>query len=91
MADAKKSLFVPSVPPEKLDPHVKSLVDAPSYHPTRIMLDMIYQDFDDPDGNFLQQFQTTGFDARFFELYLFAYFSKSGFQVDRFGEIGEEI
>ena len=83
MANLKKGLFVPSVPLEELNPHVKSLVDAPSYHPTRNMLDLIYQDFDDPDGNFLQQFQTTGFDARFYELYLFAYFSNSGFEVDR--------
>ena len=83
MAALKKSLFVPAVPPEKLNPHVRSLVDAPSYHPARNMLDLIYQDFNDPDGNFLQQFQTTGFDARFFELYLFAYFSNSGFDIDR--------
>ena len=83
MADLKKNLFVPVVPPEKLNPHFKSLVDAPSYHPTRNMLDLTYQDFDDPDGNFLQQFQTTGFDARLFELYLFTYFSNSGFEVDR--------
>ena len=83
MADIKKSLFVPGVPVDKLNPHFKSLVDAPSYHPTRNMLDLTYQDFDAPDGNFLQQFQTTGFDARFFELYLFAYFSNSGFEVDR--------
>ena len=83
MADLEKSLFVPIVQPEKLNPHFQLLVDAPSYHPTRNMLELIYQDFDDPDGNFLQQFQTTGFDARFFELYLFAYFSNSGFEVDR--------
>ena len=49
----------------------------------RGMLENIYRDFDDPDGNFLEQFQTTGFDARFFELYLFAYFSRSGYEVDR--------
>ena len=46
-------------------------------------MDQVYQDFEDPDGNFLEQFQTTGFDARLFELYLFAYFSNSGFEVDR--------
>ena len=83
MDDLRKSLFVAGVAPAKLNPHLKLLVDAPSYHPTRNMLDLIYQDFEDPDGNFLQQFQTTGFDARLFELYLFAYFSKSGFEVDR--------
>ena len=83
MAQSKRTLFVPIVPTERLNPHVKSLVDAPDYHPTRNMLDQVYQDFEDPDGNFLEQFQTTGFDARFFELYLFAYSSNSGFEVDR--------
>jgi hypothetical protein len=47
------------------------------------MLEDVYQTFQDPEGNFLEQFQTTGFDARCFELYLFAYFSRSGFSVDR--------
>ena len=83
MDDSTKSLFVPVVPLEKLHPHFKLLLDAPSYHPTRAMLDEVYQDFVDSDGNFLEQFQTTGFNARFFELYLFAYFSRSGFEVDR--------
>ena len=36
-----------------------------------------------PTAIFLQQFQTSGFNARFFELYLFAYFSRSGFIVER--------
>ena len=83
MADLKNSLFVAGLPLEKLNPHFKSLADARSDHPARNMLDLVYQDFDDPDGNFLQQFQTTGFDPRFFELYLFAYLSNSGFEVDR--------
>jgi hypothetical protein len=47
------------------------------------MLDDVYQTFDDPDGNFLEQFQTSGFNARFLELYLFAYFTRTGFAVDR--------
>ena len=83
MSDQKKTLFVPVVSPEKLDPDFKRLMDHPSYHPAREMLDHIYQAFIDLDGNFLEQFQTTAFDARFFELYLFAYFSKSGFEVDQ--------
>ena len=83
MDNPKRTLFVPVVPLDKLNPHFKLLVDSPAYHPARAMLDQVYQDFDDPDGNFLEQFQTTGFDARFFELYLFAYFSRSGFKVDR--------
>ena len=83
MAQLKKTLFVPVVSPEKLNPHFKLLLDALEFHPTRAMLDHVYQVFEDPDGNFLEQFQTTGFDARFFELYLFAYFSRSGFELDR--------
>ena len=83
MAQSKRTLFVPVVPMERLNPHFKSLVDAPTYNPTRNMLDQVYQGFEDPDGNFLEQFQTTGFDARFFELYLSAYFSNSGFEADR--------
>ncbi len=47
------------------------------------MLDDIYQTFVDPEGNFLEQFQTSGFDSRYFELYLFAYFLRSAFVIDR--------
>lgn len=83
MADQDKQLFAPVVPVEKLNSRFQSLIDAPNYDPARSMLDQVYRDFDDPEGNFLEQFQTTGFDARFFELYLFAYFSRSGFEIDR--------
>ena len=83
MPNQEKTIFVPVVSPEKLNPDFKLLMDHPSYHPARAMLDHIYQDFIDLDGNFLEQFQTTAFDARFFELYLFAYFSKSGFKIAR--------
>jgi len=51
--------------------------------PARAMMRAIYADFDDPDGNFLEQFQTTGFDARTFELYLFALFREQRWTTDR--------
>lgn len=47
------------------------------------MLRDIQQHFDDPDGNFAEQFQTTGFDSRTFELFLFAMFRESGHAIDR--------
>lgn len=78
-----KTLFAPGVVPERLNPHFERLRSAPEWEPARWMLDDIYQHFEDPEGNFLEQFQTGGFDARFFELYLFAYFSRSGFEVNR--------
>ncbi|MCA8999963.1 MAG: hypothetical protein KDA80_23405, partial [Planctomycetaceae bacterium] len=39
--------------------------------------------FDDPDGNFVKDFQTNGFDGRLWELFLFAAFSEMGFTLDR--------
>ena len=79
----EKTVFKPVVKPEKLHPNFVRLMNWPGAAPTRAMLDHIYKDFEDPDGNFLEQFQTTGFDARYFELYLYAYFSRSGFSVSR--------
>ncbi len=35
------------------------------------------------DGNFVRDFQTTGFDARVWELYLFAWANASGYEVRR--------
>jgi hypothetical protein len=83
MSKGKKTLFDPIVPKEKLHPLFDGLRTAPGGEPARWMLDEVYQSFEDPDGNFLEQFQTSGFNARFFELYLFAYFSRSGFIVER--------
>jgi hypothetical protein len=78
-----KTLFNLVVEPSKVHPNFERLRTSDPNNPTRRMLDDVYQDFDDPEGNFLEQFQTTGFDQRFFEIYLFAYFKRSGFVVNR--------
>ena len=83
MTDVAKSLFTPIVEPNEIHPSFQTMLNHSADHPARLILDYVYQDFHDPDHNFLQQFQTDGFDARFFELYLFAYFTGSGFHVDR--------
>lgn len=80
---SEKTLFNPVVDSEKLHPSFKHICEWPGSEPARRMLNDVYQDYTDSDGNFLEQFQSAGFDARFFELYLFAYFSRSGFQVDQ--------
>jgi hypothetical protein len=46
------------------------------------MIRQVFEDFYDKDGNFVREFQTAGFDARIFELYLFAYFCASGYEID---------
>ena len=38
---------------------------------------------EDADGNLIEQFQTSGFDARIWELYLFAALSEAGYGIDR--------
>lgn len=78
-----KSLFRLVVPEEKLNESFQLVRTAVNSEPTRRMLDDIYQEFQDLDGNFVEQFQTTGFDNRVLELYLFAYFSRSGFEIHR--------
>ena len=83
MAGRGKTLFDPCVRQEKLHPIFEVLRTSPESEPTRWMLDDVYQSFHDPEGNFLEQFQTAGFNARVFELYLFAYFSRSGFAIER--------
>ncbi|MEW6173464.1 MAG: hypothetical protein AB1510_10450 [Bacillota bacterium] len=83
MTALPKTLFAPVVDPVKLNPKFEQLRTWPGAEPTRKILDEIFQEFDDPEGNFLEQFQTTGFHSRYFELYLFAYFTRSGFSVDR--------
>lgn len=80
---AKQNLFSPIVDEDKLNPFFKLILEKPTSEPARIMMELIFQDFNDVDGNFIEQFQTTGFDARIFELYLNACFASNGFKIQR--------
>ena len=75
-------LFDPIVAEDKLHPSFKFIRDQPDSHPGKAMLEEIFAEFEDTDGNFLEQFQTTGFDARFFELYVFAFLRREGYEID---------
>ena len=57
--------------------------DSIEYEPGRTIAEQVFRTFKDPDGNFVEQFQTSGFDARIFELYLHAYFESSGYVISR--------
>jgi len=78
-----KSLFTIVVDPEKMNPFFRGTAIENSSEPARLMMEKVFEKFKDIDNNFVEQFQTTGFDARIFELYLFEYFSSSGFEVKR--------
>jgi hypothetical protein len=79
----KPDLLTTVYPDVKLHPQFKYVRDSPLHESARAMLREVFADFSDPDGNFIEQFQTTGFDQRTFELYLFAIFKHEGFTIDR--------
>jgi hypothetical protein len=62
--------FTPVVPKQKLNPSFVQLSTAESFSPACGIIEPMIKWYEDVDGNFVQQFQTTGFDARIWELYL---------------------
>lgn len=75
-----------SYPPErkeKLHRDFLRLTSDLAHGPARAILLELQKRFNDPDGNFVEQFQTNGFDARTFELFLFAMFEDEGHSIDR--------
>lgn len=74
-------LFTPLVPEDRLHPAFKGLAHR-GFEPARRILADIAATCNDKDGNFVKDFQTTGFDARLWELYLHAYLLSDGFTLD---------
>lgn len=62
-------LFEPIVPEDRLHLSFKSLRGSSKHVGARALMNSLFAEFKDSDGNFVEQFQTTAFDARFFELY----------------------
>lgn len=67
----------------KLNPKFINLRDRRNSSPARDLLGEIGRWVVDLDGNLVRDFQTTGFDARTWELYLFAAFTALGCGFDR--------
>lgn len=67
----------------KLHSQFTELQTSPSFKPARRLLRKIQKNFHDPDGNFVEQFQTSGFDQRTFELFLHEMFRDYGHEIDR--------
>jgi hypothetical protein len=76
-------LFVPVVPQRRLHPVFDRIRNSIESEPGRTIANEAFRTFRDPDGNFLEQFQTSGFDARIFELYMHAYFQSAGYVIAR--------
>lgn len=76
-------LFSTVAPIEELHPGFVKLRDFEGFSPARGIISEMMPHFIDVDGNFVEQFQTTGFDSRLWELYLFAYINEEGFLLER--------
>lgn len=80
---APVDFFTPVVKASRLHPDFRSLAENRGYVPARAVIERMMRWYDDVDGNFVEQFQTTGFDARMWELYLFAALKESNLAIDR--------
>lgn len=71
--------FTPVVRAENLNPRLRVLLSSRGASSARGLLAEMMHYFEDVDGNFVQQFQTAGFDARVWELYLYALLTEMGY------------
>ncbi|KRA16814.1 hypothetical protein ASD69_08650 [Lysobacter sp. Root604] len=75
--------FADHIARERMNPNFLCLIDEPGYSPARELIAPMMRWYDDVDGNFVEQFQSTGFDSRLLELYTFALLVENGFSIDR--------
>lgn len=74
-------MFESVVDPDRLDLRFRTVACAPGWAPARAVMREVFARMGDRDGNFIQQMQSDAFDARVWELYLFAAFEAAGFEV----------
>lgn len=82
-AGAPLDFFAPLAPREQLSDDFVKLAEQEGFSLARGIIEPMMHWYEDPDGNFIEQFQTTGFDARLWELYLFATFVEMGYLINR--------
>lgn len=75
--------FSPLTSHEKLSPDFLRVASTDGFLAARGIISAMMRWNEDIDGNFVEQFQTTGFDARLWELYLFAALTESGLSIER--------
>lgn len=75
--------FKPIVNAENLHPSFLEVLSRRWKSPSRELLSELMNWYEDVDGNFVQQFQSTGFDARLWELYLYSLFTELGYGFNR--------
>ena len=79
----RMDFFTPLHAAEKLSAGFSSLISDERFSPARGIVESMMSYFKDPDGNFVEQFQSSAFNARLWELYLFAVLAEERCQIDR--------
>jgi hypothetical protein len=74
-----RSLFATKKPKKLLHPSFEVISSSPWSKSTRRMMNDAFARFVERDGNFIEQFQTTGFNTRTFELYVSELLHSEGF------------
>ncbi|HGH0940076.1 TPA: hypothetical protein ACJHI9_003533 [Yersinia enterocolitica] len=72
---------------DRLDPFFDELINNPMHLSAKNIIEPMMRWYEDSDGNFIEQFQTTGFKQRIWELYLFAMLIENDIVL----ELGEAI
>ena len=75
--------FTPVVAADKLNDAFSRLAGTEGFSSARALIEEMMHHYEDVDGNFVEQFQSTAFDSRFWELYLFALLTEQKFAFDR--------
>ena len=75
-------LFTPVHPPEALHPDFQQVATEIGFFPAQGIIEPMMRWHEDLDGNFVEQFQSTAFNQRIWELYLFATLIELGFSLD---------
>lgn len=69
--------------PERLHPYYKLLRDEPGREPARVVLSELARWLAPADPHLVREFQTSGFDQRIWEFYLWAVFKEFSLDVDQ--------
>jgi hypothetical protein len=76
-------LFEPMVPVSRFHPLFNLIHRGAHHSAARAIMQEIANAFEDVDGNYVKDFQTTGFNARLWELFLFAFLYEQHFSIVR--------
>lgn len=77
----KNEIFVQVAKEKQLHPNFKILANLEGYSPARGLIKEIAYAFTDLDGNYIRDFQSSGFAGRLWELYLFAFLYEQRFTI----------